>query len=140
MSDKILVTIGIPILLVLGGCTMWGVSDPMLDFNRGEFRATVYTEGHPSETLPLPVGSPLLAKIDEIIKNRKGEWKRSYNSFAPVIFVESEDCKINVQPSRIIVNYRASSGEWSQVITNIDRNQYSQVEKVASDLLESKQR
>ena len=140
MSNNILAIIGSAILLVLGGCSMWGGSDPMLNLSRGGFRATVYREGQPGETLLLPVGSPLLSAIEEIVKDSKGKWKRTIVTFAPVILVEGEDCKINVQTNRIIVNYQDSSGQWSQVITNINAHQYAQVEKIVSDLLKSKQR
>jgi hypothetical protein len=109
------------------------VSDPMIALQNANLFLTVRVDGREANTLPLPPNAPVSLAISDLLQSRSGKWRRSYISYAPRIYITSESFNINIQPNKLIINLASEDGTWSQVETEITIDQFTVVEKVASE-------
>jgi hypothetical protein len=120
-------------LVLVVGWKMFFVSDPVIDLSSKPCSLVVYTNGAPSMTMLLAPDSSLGLLVDKLLISKRNTWKRSLVSFAPVILVRSEVFSINFQESRVVVNFKDDSGNWSQVVSDLTNEKWLELQKEVAD-------
>ena len=118
------------ILFVYQGHTI----DPVVDLSEKALTLTVYKGGRPGKEVPVASDSVIVARINSLLLKKRGKWKRSFVTFAPVIIIRGEKISINCQRDRIIINFENSAGQTVQVVTSLATEEYSQIENAAGNL------
>ena len=116
------------ILFVLPGHT----TDPVVDLSEKALILTLYKGGRPSEEVTVSPDSAIVARINSLLLEKRGKWKRSFVSFAPRIILRSEKFSINCQRNRIIINFENSAEQPVQVVTSLTTKEYSEIENATA--------
>jgi hypothetical protein len=113
----------------LASCSSTGAADPQLSLTGG----SLTVEGTQGKSSVLQPDSPGVAKIAELLQNKKGQWEHSSVTYAPVTLVRGAAFTINIQKGRIIVNAPDASGRIVQVVSKLTDDEYNQVTKAVRE-------
>lgn len=113
----------------------WRAQDPFLAFVRDDLQLQIYHRGSPATKTALRADSPLVTAIDKVINAKRGKWRYSYQTFAPVIIVECSSFTVNIQRRRIITDGIDSSGKTRQVVSELTNEESTAIHNAVRELL-----
>ncbi len=111
-------------------------TDPVVDLGEKGLTLVIYSGGRPSKSLSVPPDCPLLAKMNSLLIEKRGKWKISFVSFAPIILLRGEKFSINCQRNRLIVNFENQPGQTLrlQVVTDLTPEEFSLIQTAAEEV------
>jgi hypothetical protein len=128
----------IVICIAAGVVAIWQTRSPikpLIDLASPGCSLVCYVNGFPSRTVHLEPDSTVISLVDTILKNKERVWRPSLYSYAPVILLRGETYSVNFQKSRVVVNFRDTSGHWRQAVSELTSQEIIDLEKAAANCL-----
>jgi len=107
------------IIVLMNGCRKRLDSLDSLNLQAKPLDLIVYDctkPGIPRHKLLIQPGTEMFSLIRRTLMSNLGDWKTSYQTYAPGYEVRSWDFTLNVTHDLLVLNYRTKKGCWRQVI------------------------
>lgn len=126
-------------LLAVAACclapSMIGATAPKVAPKGARLEVLIYDQGNPARRGVLPAGSDGAAALDSLLEKKRGRWKSSWVTYAPVVYIKSDDFTINISGNLMIVNCGDRRGRPVQVTAHLTAEESRQaVEALTKDL------
>jgi hypothetical protein len=126
------------VIVFAGLVTLLAVSrsfggDPSIRLAEHDITLEIYDKGDLQTSVQLSRRAQALKRLDTLLQGKKGKWKSSQVSFAPVLLLRAKSFTVNFQWNRIIVNLTDERGSPVQVLTTLSKEEWSDVRAVLTN-------
>lgn len=124
------------ILSLCCSCTRTA-NDPQMNLKDGPVSAVIYADGRPGKSGVLSSNSAPVELIEKLIDERKGHWRTSSVSYAPVVLIRGSGFQLNVQKDKMIANIDGTGEHPLQVVSGLTSTEYEQIRQSVAESLEA---
>jgi hypothetical protein len=126
-------------ILCIAGIATWlfrASEDVAIELVNEPARLEFYDHGKLSRAVSLPAQSEFSRAVAKLLEKKKGKWRTSLSSFAPVQLLRGKSWTLNFQAKRIIANVPSQAGKPIQVITTLTDEEAAILDKAVKSASE----